>query len=288
MKMKELSSRVNIPETTIRYYINDGIFIPESYTENYEGRKNYDFTENDVERLNQIAVLRKYGFTMKSIKQLSKCETDALSALRERIDDEKQSIKIQNDNVEKMEEALQMQPSSMKELCDVLNSPIIEKTPIPSIDEQSAYKPMYERVSKCTKIAYIILFALLILWVVGVVAFYHANNQGNVDNVQVVSVESQIHSQEEIESAIKAVKRYFSWHLRDCIMTEIEYAGDERTQDEAIYAEESVKNIIVLDSSFDVGLSGVDGSFEPNSTYGWSWVLKKEAGHWKVISYGYG
>ena len=296
MKMKELSAKVNIPETTIRYYINDGIFIPESYTENYEGRKNYNFTENDIERLNQIAILRKYGFTMKSIKELSNRETDIVSALKERIDEERQSIKTQNENIEKMEEALQIQPSCLKELCDILNSPIIKETPIPVIDEQSAYEPMYEHSEKIRKIITRVLYIVLILFCLGIIiaCISSLGKTGNTSECNVIKVDSKLYTQEQIDSAIETVMSEFKKNHRNCKMLEIGYGGDLITQEKnAHYAQYyDGRNRIVIFSRYYIRKPSnpIEAFFVDNpyagETISWGWELTLENGKWDITGEG--
>lgn len=48
----------------------------------------------------------------------------------------------------------------------------------------------------------------------------------------------------------------------------------------------SLKKAIVILSSFDVDLSGGDGSFNPNSTYdNWNWILVRN--DWEQVDHGY-
>lgn len=69
MKMKQVCEQTGLTDRTVRYYIEEGLISP-WHTENYMGRKAYDFTEADVIALNNIAVLRKVGFTVEEIRQL--------------------------------------------------------------------------------------------------------------------------------------------------------------------------------------------------------------------------
>ncbi len=151
MKLKELSEKSGISDRTIRYYISDGIFIPEKYTENYLGRKNYDYTENDLIKLEQIALLRKYDFSIKEIKCLFDNELDIQKVLSEHIGDSKKASETYGENILKMEQALKERPKNAFELCKVLSNPVVESMPIPTIDEQSAYKPMYKKTQSNNK-----------------------------------------------------------------------------------------------------------------------------------------
>ncbi|MCM1284855.1 MAG: MerR family transcriptional regulator [Acetobacter sp.] len=69
MKIKAVCEKTGLNDKTIRYYIRSGLIFPK-YNENYTGRKNFDFSEKDIERLNQVVILRKYNFSINSIKEI--------------------------------------------------------------------------------------------------------------------------------------------------------------------------------------------------------------------------
>ena len=69
MKIKEICEKTGLTDRTVRYYIEEALISP-FYTENYLGRKSFDFSEQDVERLKDISTLRAFGFTVEEIKCL--------------------------------------------------------------------------------------------------------------------------------------------------------------------------------------------------------------------------
>ena len=69
MKIKSVCELTGLIDRTIRYYIEEKLISP-LYTENYLGRKTYNFSENDIKDLNDIAVLRKFDFTLEEIKSV--------------------------------------------------------------------------------------------------------------------------------------------------------------------------------------------------------------------------
>lgn len=115
---------------------------------------------------------------------------------------------------------------------------------------------------------------------------------GDVSDVEVIEWQpSEIYTDSEINSAISVVKTYFRTTFDGCTLTEISYPGDEASEEFKEWAEQyGADEAIVLYSSFDVGSSGGDGSFEPNSTYeNWKWVLvRNEGGPWEHKTHGYG
>ena len=113
---------------------------------------------------------------------------------------------------------------------------------------------------------------------------------GNVKNVNVVDVKSDIYTPDEINSAIDTIKLEFEKDWKGCTLKEIYYAGDETLKDYQEFADRNnADEVIVLLSSFDVDSSGGDGSLNPNSTYdGWSWILvRNTGGQWKHVDHGY-
>ena len=86
MKIKEICVKTGLTDRTVRYYIEEGLISP-VYTENYLGRKSFDFSEEDLERLKSIATLRSFGFSVEEIKKLTfseKSSRELVQALRQR------------------------------------------------------------------------------------------------------------------------------------------------------------------------------------------------------------
>lgn len=98
------------------------------------------------------------------------------------------------------------------------------------------------------------------------------------------------YTHEDIESAIEIIKEEFKTDWKGCSLKEIYYAGDEVSDDYKEWADRyNADEVLVLQSSFDVGSSGGDGSLNPNSTYdGWNWILvRNKGGKWKHVDHGY-
>ena len=138
------------------------------------------------------------------------------------------------------------------------------------------------------KIIIISLILLIIIWGIAVAVFYHSNHYGDVHSVNVTQVQSQIHSQKEIDSAIKSTMFFFNWVFDDCVLTEISYAGDKETLLEAEWYKTSPDNIIILTSNYYIKENeSIDSQADDNQRPGWGWHLKKIAGFWIVINNGY-
>ena len=86
MKIKEICEKTSLTDRTVRYYIEEGLITP-FYSENYIGRKSFDFSEEDLIALKRIATLRSFGFSVEEIKLLSKDREhsrEIIEAVRER------------------------------------------------------------------------------------------------------------------------------------------------------------------------------------------------------------
>ncbi|MDE5605005.1 MAG: hypothetical protein K2I73_05430 [Eubacterium sp.] len=112
---------------------------------------------------------------------------------------------------------------------------------------------------------------------------------GNIKDVKIKTVESNIYSQEDIDDAIHTIMREFHQDWSGCKLTEIYYAGDEYEDNQFLAERYNADEAIVLLSSFDVDSSGGDGSLNPNSTYdNWNWILVRNKGEkWKHVDHGY-
>ena len=85
MKIKEVIEKTELTDRAIRLYIENGLVDPYC-KEAYNGRKNIDFSQRDVEQLKNIALLRKAGFSIAEIKELQNGGEGAKSAFNEFID----------------------------------------------------------------------------------------------------------------------------------------------------------------------------------------------------------
>lgn len=113
---------------------------------------------------------------------------------------------------------------------------------------------------------------------------------GNVKDLTIIEVESEVYTADEINSAIETIKKEFKKSWKGCTLKEIYYAGDDISSDYQYSADSNdADDVIVLLSSFDVDSSGGDGSFNPNSTYdNWMWILVRNAGgKWIHVDHGY-
>lgn len=84
MKIKEVCKSANLTDKAVRFYISSGLLNPD-YTENYAGRKNYSFNDNDVEVLKKIALLRSCSFSVNDIKRMLDDDSEIYDVLENHI-----------------------------------------------------------------------------------------------------------------------------------------------------------------------------------------------------------
>ena len=79
MNIKEIEERSGLTRANIRYYEQEGLLAP-ARREN----KDRDYSEEDLETLLRIALLRSLGFSLEEIRRLQSGEADFAAAMRER------------------------------------------------------------------------------------------------------------------------------------------------------------------------------------------------------------
>ncbi len=122
MKIKAVCEATGLSDRAIRYYIEEGLVSP-AYTENYLGRKNYDFSDEDVFALERIAKLRRYDFSVEEIRRMLAgpdeidviCE-GLIKRKRDKLDEDKAIIAA-------LEVVFALHPQSITELASALEKP---------------------------------------------------------------------------------------------------------------------------------------------------------------------
>lgn len=113
---------------------------------------------------------------------------------------------------------------------------------------------------------------------------------GDVDEVGVLEVESELYTSAEIADGINVTLEYFKKNFDGCKLRELQYIGDEENNDYLDFAaRNNADEVLVFTSTFDVDSSGGDGSLNPNDTYqNWKWILvRHNGGDWEHVDHGY-
>ena len=135
---------------------------------------------------------------------------------------------------------------------------------------------------------------VIVIWLGAIIVGYlkyHSFEDGDVSNVKIIPIKSEIYSNEEINSAIAVILEEFKENYNGCSLLEIKYIGDEKNNDYIDWATRHNKSgVIVFISNFKVGPNAGDGVLNPNSEYdGYSWILvRNENENWIYVDGGYG
>lgn len=135
MKMKEVTEKTELTERAVRLYIENGLVAP-SINESYSGRRNVEFSAEDVERLKSISVLRKAGFSIAQIK-LMLCEPEkSKEVLQEFLDKTNERIETDKEIVACLMPLLSLERLDHKQISQSLEKPVVEEKQLPPEDSE--------------------------------------------------------------------------------------------------------------------------------------------------------
>ena len=143
MKIKDVLEQTDLTDRAVRLYMENGLISP-ACSENYAGRKNIEFSQNDVEALKNVATLRKAGFSINEIKLLKQGSVPCRKTVEEFIG--KTTAKIESDKavVEKLEAVASEENLTIDLICESLNSATVEK----EIPESDIRLSLAEKIEK--------------------------------------------------------------------------------------------------------------------------------------------
>ena len=140
MKIKEVIEQTGLTDRAVRLYIDSGLLNP-SITESYSGRKSIDFTETDVQKLQNIALLRKAGFSIESIRGI--IENNGTKDIIEGfIAEAEADISYKTEIVEKLKNISLDDNVTIEEICASLSA-TVEESEIPSEDVKLTAKEAF-------------------------------------------------------------------------------------------------------------------------------------------------
>lgn len=143
MKIKDVIEQTKLTDKAVRLYINNGLVAP-SIDESYSGRKSIDFSVDDVERLNNIALLRKAGFSIADIKGIIESEEKAKDVLLKFIDETECNIKHEREIVSKLKNIDIDDKITMELICKSLSASVSEND-VPQEDMKLTLKERIRR-----------------------------------------------------------------------------------------------------------------------------------------------
>ncbi len=136
MKIKEVTEKTNLTERAVRLYIENGLISP-GVNESYSGRRNIDFSQDDVEALRRISVLRKAGFTILQIRQMQEQPEKCKEILEGFIDKTNRRIESDREVVLCLAPLLTIEDSlDIEMISKSLDKPVMEEKELPSEDRE--------------------------------------------------------------------------------------------------------------------------------------------------------
>lgn len=164
MKIKTVTEITGLTDRAVRLYIDSGLIAPE-ITENHAGRKNIEFSENDVALLKKIALLRKAGFSIADIRALLTDETQARCVVSAFIENTETEIENKAEIVARLKSIEADSAINADTVCEALSA-TVSAAKVP--DEDMMHSARDESDRKFAVVASLIFTILPILVYAGV------------------------------------------------------------------------------------------------------------------------
>ncbi len=161
MKIKAVCEQTELTDRAVRYYIEEDILHP-SFTENYLGRKTYDFSDEDVQMLKDIAVLRKFGFSVAQIKEMQTCPEKTYTIAEQLKEAKKEVIKTEQDLLTALEQLDSNDSYTLSKLALVLQNPTKNKA-LPKEDNRFRILKTTVRIIAKTAVAIIACIPIILV-----------------------------------------------------------------------------------------------------------------------------
>ena len=143
MKIKQVMAKTGLTDRAIRLYIENELVKPEC-DENYNGRKSIEFSENDVENLKNIALLRKADFSIQEIKDLQMGGETAQNTIKEYINRTNEKIQFSSEIIEKIGTLADEENITIEIICEKLSSNLANEQ-VPAEDMELSPKEQKEK-----------------------------------------------------------------------------------------------------------------------------------------------
>lgn len=170
MKMKEVIEKTGLTDRAVRLYIDEGLAVP-NIEESYSGRKSLDFSESDVERLKNVALLRKAGFSIADIKSIVDDNSTAKIIVENFIEKTENNIAHETEIVEKLKGIPFDEDVTLETICNSLSETVEEKE-VPKEDlKSSLWNKIEKNTFKAVGIASIAITG--IIYILTIVSWLH-------------------------------------------------------------------------------------------------------------------
>ena len=134
LRMKEACTRTGLTERAVRLYIEKGLLHP--WQEEQNDRVLTFFSEEYIARLEDVAVLRKAGFSIDSIVTMTKYPQTIGDIVREQLEKTLQEAEESRAVSELLQNAAKENCRTVHELCTALNREPMHSIPVPHADSE--------------------------------------------------------------------------------------------------------------------------------------------------------
>ena len=166
MKIKAVCELTGLTARTVRVYIDEQLIAPK-FTENYLGRRSFEFSQSDIAALQNIATLRKYGFSIDEIRNILLDSQTSIAI----IENVKQRTQIQADEYRERLKALArveaQKAYSVEELSEILLQSAAEIDAPIELPKRNV-KEIIKRIIKSTVI-FLIVWLPFVLVIGGII-----------------------------------------------------------------------------------------------------------------------
>lgn len=152
MKIKDVIEQTKLTDKAVRLYIDNGLVAP-SIDESYSGRKSIDFSSDDVERLKNIALLRKAGFSIADIRDIIESEEKAKNVLVRFICDTENNVSHETEIIGRLKNINTDEKVTMELICNSLSASVVDN----EVPKEDTALTLVERARK----NFAIVFALM-------------------------------------------------------------------------------------------------------------------------------
>ncbi|MBQ8382247.1 MAG: MerR family transcriptional regulator [Clostridia bacterium] len=138
MKIKTVCELTDLSDRAVRHYIQEGLIAP-AYSENYLGRRAFDFSDADVRMLKDVAVLRKFGFSIPEIRQVQENPWNSWEIAQNLRERKRELIESEQTMLDALSGLEAGKAYTVAELATILSAPV-RSTALPAADEQRSWK----------------------------------------------------------------------------------------------------------------------------------------------------
>lgn len=172
MKIKTVCEVTGLTDRTIRYYIEERLISP-TYTENYLGRKAFDFSDKDIDTLKHISLLRRFDFTIEEIRRIivdASSSNDIISDVKRRTE---KAVSQGEEKLRILSRLHSNQAYTLEQLAEELSKPPISLPEHKESVEHNLLKTVLSIIKKL--LTFFIVWMPFVISLFGVISSFREN-----------------------------------------------------------------------------------------------------------------